>query len=86
MRWQIRRRGRARSAQSIREAIGPSLRPVQDWEQGRHKPETAARAHLLVGEKANQGGLCSAGTRAFLRVPAAFRSTAIENPRVLRQI
>lgn len=31
--------------------FGFSPRAVQDWEQGRRKPETAARAYLLVIER-----------------------------------
>jgi len=43
----IRRRLKLSQAEFARR-FGFSPRAVQDWEQGRRKPETAARAYLLV--------------------------------------
>jgi putative transcriptional regulator len=36
--------------------FGFSPRAVQDWEQGRRKPESAARAYLLVNRAESEGG------------------------------
>jgi len=43
----IRQRLKLSQAEFARR-VGFSPRAVQDWEQGRRKPETAARAYLLV--------------------------------------
>lgn len=43
----IRQRMKLSQAEFARR-FGFSPRAVQDWEQGRRKPETAARAYLLV--------------------------------------
>ena len=43
----IRQRLKVSQAEFARR-FGFSPRAVQDWEQGRRKPETAARAYLLV--------------------------------------